>query len=69
VTVDDDRSSVLLVRVWLEDGADGFRARLTAAGPWSGNSRQDITVALASNPAAVTDAVRAWLLSLVSSRP
>jgi hypothetical protein len=67
--VDDDRSSVLLVRVWLEHGADGFRARLTAAGPWWGNTGADVTVALASTPDAVTDAVRAWLLSLVSAQP
>jgi hypothetical protein len=66
VTVDDDRSSVLLIRVWLEDGADGFRARLTTAGPrWGRDSGQDVAVALASSPAGVSDAVRAWLLSFV----
>jgi hypothetical protein len=68
VTVDDDRSSVLLIRVWLEDGADGFRARLTTAGPhWGRDAGQDLAVALASSPAAVSDAVRAWLLSFVAS--
>ena len=67
VTVDDDRSSVLLIRVWLEEGADGFRARLTTAGPWWGrDAGTDVTVALASTPAAVTDAVGEWLLSFVS---
>jgi hypothetical protein len=69
VTVDDDQSIVLLVRVWLEHGADGFRARLTTAGPWWGNTGTDVTVALASTPDAVTDAVRAWLLSLASAQP
>jgi len=66
--VDDDQSSVLVIRVWLEDGADGFRARLTAARPrWGGDPGQDVAVAVASSPAAVTDVVRAWLLSFVGS--
>jgi hypothetical protein len=66
--VDDDRSSVLLIRVWVEDGADGFRARLTTAGPrWGRDAGKDIAVAVASSPGGVTDAVRAWLLSFVGS--
>ena len=68
MTVDDDRSSVLVIRVWLEDGGDGFRARLTTVAPWRGrDSRDDVVVALASSPAAVSDTVRAWLLSFVGS--
>jgi hypothetical protein len=70
VTVDDDRSSVLVVRVWLEHGPDGFRARLTTVGPRRGlEPGNDVAVALAASPAAVSDAVRAWLLSFVSPRP
>jgi hypothetical protein len=68
VTVDDDRSSVLVIRVWLEDGADGFQARLTTLGPpWEQGSGDDAAAALAASPAAVSDAVRAWLLSFVGS--
>lgn len=68
MTVDDDRSSVLLIRVWLEDGADEFRARLTAVGPrWGRDPGKDVAVALASSPTAVTEAVRAWLSSFVGS--
>jgi hypothetical protein len=62
VAVNEDRSGVLLVRVWLEGGSDGFRARLTALGP---GRRDDVgeewAVALASSPRAVADAVYAWL--------
>lgn len=62
VTVIEDRSGVLLVRVWLEDGADGFRARLTALGPGRRDEeRQEHAVALASSPAATVAAVYAWL--------
>jgi hypothetical protein len=68
VTVDDDRSSVLLIRVWLEDGADGFRARLTTVGPrWGRDPGNEVAVAVAGSPAAVSEAVRAWLLSFVGS--
>ena len=68
MTVDDDRSSVLVIRVWLEDGADGFRARLMTVGPRRGRDfRDDVTVAVASSPTAVSEAVRAWLLSFAGS--
>jgi hypothetical protein len=62
VTVGEDRSAVLLVRVWLEDGADSFRARLTTPDP-SGDTGPDagLTVALVSSPDAVSRAVRSWL--------
>jgi hypothetical protein len=61
VTVNEDQSGVLLVRVWLEGGADGFRARLIALGPWRWNDKGEERVALASSPAAVADAVYEWL--------
>jgi hypothetical protein len=59
MAVTDDRSAALLVRVWLEDGADQFRARVTAVGLDA--SEEDRTVALASSPREVVDAVGDWL--------
>jgi hypothetical protein len=62
------RSAALVVRVWLEDGPDGFRARLTtgdtATGSGAGNA---VTVAVAATPEAVVDAVRAWLDDFVAA--
>lgn len=54
----DDRSAALLLRVWLEEGSDQFRARLMAVGSGQGSDR---TVALASSPDDVLEAVRHWL--------
>jgi len=54
----DDRSAALLVRVWLEDGADTFRARVTAVGL---DGAGDRTIAVTSSPDAVTSAVSEWL--------
>ena len=62
----DDRSAALLVRVWLEDGTDQFRARVTAVG--SDASEEDRTVALASSPGEVADAVGDWLDRFVRHR-
>jgi hypothetical protein len=54
----DDRSAALFIRVWLEDCPDDFRARVTAVGsPGSA----DRTVAVASSPREVLDAVSNWL--------
>lgn len=52
----------MLLRVWLEDGTDDFRARLTRLRTVA-ERRPDggVTVALASSPDAVCAAVRAWL--------
>ncbi|MDP5181599.1 hypothetical protein QOZ88_03030 [Blastococcus sp. BMG 814] len=55
----DDRSAALLVRVWLEDGTDQFRARVTAVG--RDESEDDRTVALASSPSELVHAVGEWL--------
>lgn len=62
VIVDGDRSAALLVRVWLEDGAEAFRGRITNmdTSPYPGNARET-TIALAASPGDVVDAVRAWL--------
>ena len=54
----DDRSAALLVRVWLEDGTD-FRARVTAVGREA--PEEDRTVAVASSPREVLEAVSHWL--------
>jgi len=62
VTLDGDRSAALFVRVWLEDGAQSFRGRLTTMDTSPGQrGAQETTVALASSPGDVVDAVRAWL--------
>jgi hypothetical protein len=59
--VADDRASALLVRVWLE-GPGVFRARLTTLVAGTEESPVDeATVAVASSPREVLDAVRDWL--------
>lgn len=58
----DDRSAALLIRVWLEDGGDEFRARLTTVGgPPGDDPVDDVTVAVASSARDVVDAVSEWL--------
>jgi hypothetical protein len=62
VTVDGDRSAVLIVRVWLEDGTESFRGRLTSMDTAAGQrAAEEATVAVASSSRDVVDAVRAWL--------
>jgi hypothetical protein len=66
VTLDDDRSAALVIRVWLEGESDQFRSRLTAATASAGSSLGDeVTVAVASSPREVTDAVSEWLQEFV----
>jgi hypothetical protein len=70
VTVDDDRSAALLIRVWLEDGAREFRGRLTTIDTSPDQrGRDEATVALASSPRDVVDAVREWLTAFVEGAP
>jgi hypothetical protein len=63
VTLDGDRSSALLLRVWLEDeGVEAFRGRLTTVNTSPGaRAGEEATVAVVSSPQEVVDAVRAWL--------
>jgi len=62
------RSAALVVRVWLEGGPGGFRARLTTGDPSaSGEAADTVTVAVASSPEAVVDAVRAWLDDVIAA--
>lgn len=57
----DDPSAALLIRVWLE-GAGGFRARLlTLQQATAETPAEEVTVAVASSPGDVLDAVRDWL--------
>ncbi len=57
----DHRSAALLIRVWLED-AGAFRARLlTQRDAAAGRPAEEVTVAVASSPDGVLDAVRSWL--------
>jgi|tagenome__1003787_1003787.scaffolds.fasta_scaffold17074412_2 hypothetical protein len=59
-----DRSDVLIIRVWVEDGMDAFRGRLTRLRPGREDGATDDPIyALASAPSDVLDAVRKWLES------
>jgi hypothetical protein len=59
VTVTDDPTAALLVRVWFEGATDQFRARVTSVGLQS--AEEDHTIALASSLEGVLEAVRRWL--------
>ena len=62
VTLDDDRSAALLIRVWLEDGTSNFRGRLTTIDTSPGQrTAEEATVALVSSPGEAVNAVRDWL--------
>ena len=65
MAVIDDRSAALLVRVWLEGGAERFRARVMAVGPHEEDD--DRLVALAASPREVLAAVSQWLDELLGS--
>jgi len=60
--VDGDRSAVLLLRVWLADGARTFRGRLTTIDTSvvrSGGG--ETSVAVVSSPRDAAEVVRRWL--------
>jgi len=61
-SVDGDRSAVLLLRVWLADGARTFRGRLTTMDTSvvrSGGG--ETSVAVVSSPRDAAEVVRRWL--------
>jgi hypothetical protein len=60
--LNQDRSASLLVRVWVEVGADEFRARLTSVDTSAGCvDGAELTVGVASSPDDVIALVRTWL--------
>jgi hypothetical protein len=61
MAVSEQRSAALVVRVWFEDEPDGFRARVLSVGRAGADDR---TVAVASSPGEVVDAVSSWLEEL-----
>ena len=62
----DDPSATLLIRVWLA-GSSEFRARLlTLRGGTAETPAEEATVAVASSPGDVLDAVRQWLDGFVA---
>jgi hypothetical protein len=68
VTVEQERSAALLVRVWTEGGTGAFRARLTAVDTsGAAPAGKEVAVAVAASPGEVVDAVRAWLSSFVDA--
>lgn len=63
----DDPSAALLIRVWLE-GPGAFRARLmTLRDATEQTPAEEVTVAVASSPGGVLDAVRTWLDDFVGN--
>jgi hypothetical protein len=55
-------SDALLVRVWLEDGPETFRARLTTLEESGAETApHSLTVTVASSPGDVVAAVGVWL--------
>jgi hypothetical protein len=61
VTLNDDRSATLILRVWLEGGTNDFRGRLATVDTSVGHDGAELTVGVTSSPGEVVDAVRAWL--------
>jgi hypothetical protein len=62
VTLNDDRSAALLIRVWVEEGVDGFRGRVSSIDTSGGaEGSGEVTFAVASSTSDVLDAVRRWL--------
>ena len=62
VIVEQDRSAALVVRVWAEGGAGGFRARVTGVDiSGSESTGEELTIAVAASPGDLLDALRVWL--------
>ncbi|WP_091544326.1 hypothetical protein [Modestobacter sp. DSM 44400] len=69
MTVEHDRSAALLIRVWLEGRTDEFRGRLTSVSTSLGDGGVERTVAVASLPEAVLEAVGSWLAQFTGGAP
>jgi hypothetical protein len=68
--VDDDRSAVLLLRVWLADGAQTFRGRLMKMDTSvARRGAEETSVALVSSPRDAAKAVRTWLEGFLDEAP
>jgi hypothetical protein len=70
VLLREDRSAVLLLRVWLESDAEGFRARLTEMGVGDPEGpAEDHTYAVAASPRDVLRSVSQWLDEFLEADP
>jgi hypothetical protein len=66
VSLDQNRSASLLLRVWLESGTDDLRARLTTLDTSPGKvGGPEVTVGVASSPDEVINLVRMWLAAFL----
>lgn len=61
VTLNDDRSAALLIRVWVEEGAGSVRSRVSSIDTSGGEDTGEITVAVTESTDDVLQAVRRWL--------
>lgn len=62
VHVDGDRRAALLVSVWVEDGTDTFRCRLTAVDTSPGaGAGQETTLAVTASPSETIATISEWL--------
>jgi hypothetical protein len=60
--VSDSQSAALVLRVWAEDDPTSFRGRLTTTDTSPGaDDLDDLTVAVASSPDELLEAIRAWI--------
>jgi hypothetical protein len=67
--VDGDRSAVLLLRVWLADGARTFRGRLTKVDTSVARDGEETSVAVVSSPRDAAEVVRTWLNRFLDEAP
>jgi hypothetical protein len=67
--VDGDRSAVLLLRVWLADGARTFRGRLTKMDTSVARDGEETSVAVVSSPRDAAEVVRTWLNRFLDETP
>jgi hypothetical protein len=69
VTLNDDRSATLVLRVWLEGGTGNFRGRLTTVDTSVGHEGGELAVGMTSSPGEMVDAVHAWLDEFLGRPP